>query len=141
MFCKSLLVLLYFFFWPLCFLFFYDIRILITSLWYLQALVITVCSNFVCCAVCSWLCSRTWDYTCFQLGEQYWFHCYVVRKGLCLETFSSLIMKCKGWHIYLWSRTYGIAMLHLIFEGVHSRACIIQYMICIFAFPCYEMIT
>jgi hypothetical protein len=66
-----------------------------------QTLVITVCSNFVCCAVCSWLCSRTWDYTCFQLGEQYWFHCYVVRKGLCLETFSSLIMKCKGWHIVI----------------------------------------
>ena len=38
MFCRSLFVLLYFFFWPLCCLFFFDIRILITSLWYLQAL-------------------------------------------------------------------------------------------------------
>jgi hypothetical protein len=28
MFCRSLFVLLYFFFWPLCFLFFFDIRIL-----------------------------------------------------------------------------------------------------------------
>ena len=34
---RSLFVLLYFFFWPLCCLFF-DIRILITSLCYLQAL-------------------------------------------------------------------------------------------------------
>ena len=31
MFCRSLFVLLYFFFWPLCCLFFFDIRILITS--------------------------------------------------------------------------------------------------------------
>jgi hypothetical protein len=29
MFCRSLFVLLYFFFWPLCCLFFFDIRILI----------------------------------------------------------------------------------------------------------------
>ena len=32
MFCRSLFVLLYFFFWPLCCLFFFDIRILITLL-------------------------------------------------------------------------------------------------------------
>ena len=32
MFCRSLFVLLYFFFWPLCCLFFFDIGILITSL-------------------------------------------------------------------------------------------------------------
>ena len=32
MFCRSLFVLLYVFFWPLCFLFFFDIRILITPL-------------------------------------------------------------------------------------------------------------
>ena len=36
MFCRSLFVLSYFFFWPLCCLFFFDMRILITSLWYLQ---------------------------------------------------------------------------------------------------------
>ena len=36
MFCRSLLVLLYMFFWSLCCLF--NIRILITSLWYLQPL-------------------------------------------------------------------------------------------------------
>ena len=36
MFCRSLFVLLYFFYWPLCSLFFFDIQILITSLWYLQ---------------------------------------------------------------------------------------------------------
>ena len=33
MFCRSLFVLLYLFFWPLCCLFFFDIQILITSLW------------------------------------------------------------------------------------------------------------
>jgi hypothetical protein len=32
MFCRSLFVLLYFFFWPLCCLFFFDLRILITPL-------------------------------------------------------------------------------------------------------------
>ena len=32
MFCRSLFVLLYFFFWPLWYLFFFDIRILFTSL-------------------------------------------------------------------------------------------------------------
>ena len=32
MFCRSLFVLLYFFFWPLCCLFYFDIRILITPL-------------------------------------------------------------------------------------------------------------
>ena len=36
MFCRSLFVLLSFFFWPLCCLFFFDLLILITSLWYLQ---------------------------------------------------------------------------------------------------------
>ena len=38
MFCRSLFVLLSFFFSPLCCLFFFDIQILITSLWYLQIL-------------------------------------------------------------------------------------------------------
>jgi hypothetical protein len=32
MFCRSLFVLLYFFFWPLCCLFFFDLRIMITHL-------------------------------------------------------------------------------------------------------------
>ena len=38
MFCRSLFVFLYFFFWSLCCLLFFDLRILITSLWYLQTL-------------------------------------------------------------------------------------------------------
>jgi hypothetical protein len=42
MFCWSLFVLLYFFFWPLFCLFFFDIRILITSLWYLLSIVLSV---------------------------------------------------------------------------------------------------
>ena len=41
MFCRLLFVLLYFFFWPLCCLF--DIQILITSLWYLQTLLVHFC--------------------------------------------------------------------------------------------------
>jgi hypothetical protein len=45
MFCRSLLVLLYFFFWPLCCLFFDIKMILITSLWYLQTLLISFKSN------------------------------------------------------------------------------------------------
>ena len=36
MFCRSLFVLSYFFFWPLCCLFLFDIQLLITSLWYLH---------------------------------------------------------------------------------------------------------
>ena len=39
MFCRSLFVFLSFFVWPLCFLSF-DLRILITSLWYLQTLLL-----------------------------------------------------------------------------------------------------
>jgi len=35
MFCRSLFVLLSLIFWPLCCLFFFDLWILITSLWYL----------------------------------------------------------------------------------------------------------
>jgi hypothetical protein len=42
MFCSSLFVLLFFIFWLLCCLFFFGIRILITSLWYLQALFIII---------------------------------------------------------------------------------------------------
>jgi hypothetical protein len=44
------LSLLYFFFWPLCCLFFFDIRILITSLWYLQTLLV-LCSFLCLCFV------------------------------------------------------------------------------------------
>jgi hypothetical protein len=45
MFCRSLFVLLCFFCWPLCCLFFVDIRILITSLWYLQTLTFAVMAS------------------------------------------------------------------------------------------------
>ena len=38
LFCRSLFVLVTFFFCPLCCMFFIDVRILITSLWYLQTL-------------------------------------------------------------------------------------------------------
>ena len=39
-------------------------------------------------------------------------------------------VKCKRWRIYLCSHIYDIAILILIFQGVYSRVCIIQYMIC-----------
>ena len=41
MFCRSLFVVLYFFVWPLCCLSF-DLRILITSLWYIQTCLPTI---------------------------------------------------------------------------------------------------
>ena len=50
MFCRSLLILVSIFFWPLCCLSFFDLLILITSLWYLQALlsiVLFVFSDFI----------------------------------------------------------------------------------------------
>jgi hypothetical protein len=45
MFCRSLFVLLYFFFWPLCCLFFFDIRILITPLISWNSSFSLICSN------------------------------------------------------------------------------------------------
>ena len=50
MFCSSF-IFLYFLFWPLCCLFFFDIRFLIASLWYLQTLLTESIWN----AVCYWL--------------------------------------------------------------------------------------
>ena len=59
MFCRSLFVLLYFFFWPLCCLFFFDIRILVAHLvssnsssvrLCLQLFVRTSCLIFFICA-------------------------------------------------------------------------------------------
>jgi hypothetical protein len=53
MFCRSLFVLLSFFFWPLCCLYFFDLRILIT-LWYLQTLLIQA-PNFILNLVCHYI--------------------------------------------------------------------------------------
>jgi hypothetical protein len=47
-FCRSLFVLLFFFFWALCCLSFFDLQILITSLWYLQTLLIQKQVIFMC---------------------------------------------------------------------------------------------
>ena len=44
--CRSLFVLLCIFVWPMCCLFFLDIRILITSLWYLLAIVLSVLPRY-----------------------------------------------------------------------------------------------
>jgi hypothetical protein len=46
MLCRPLFVLLSFFFWPLYCLFFFDLRLLITSLWYLLAIVLSVLLRF-----------------------------------------------------------------------------------------------
>ena len=47
-FCRSLFDFLSFFFCSLCCLFFFDLRILITSLWYLQALLVIVIKMYTC---------------------------------------------------------------------------------------------
>ena len=49
MFSRSLFVLLYFFFWSLSCLFFFDLQILITSLWYLQTLLLSSTSIYHLC--------------------------------------------------------------------------------------------
>jgi hypothetical protein len=49
MLCRPLFVLLSFFFWPLYCLFFFDLRLLITSLWYLLAIVLSVLLRFTAC--------------------------------------------------------------------------------------------
>ena len=45
MFCRSLFVLLYFFFQALYYLSFFDLQILVTSLWYLQTLLVSTKCN------------------------------------------------------------------------------------------------
>ena len=47
MFCRSLFFLLYFLFWPLCCLFFFYLRILITSLLYLQTHLMSTVSLWI----------------------------------------------------------------------------------------------
>ena len=47
MFCRSLIVPLFFFFLPLYCLSFFDLRILITSLWYLHTLLANCCSLLI----------------------------------------------------------------------------------------------
>ena len=46
MLCRPLFVLLSFFFWPLHCLFFFDLRLLITSVWYFLAIVLSVLLRF-----------------------------------------------------------------------------------------------
>ena len=77
MFCRSLFVILFFFFWPLCCLSFFDLRILITSLWYLQTL-LTICgehfiaqcdiASFAMCTIYGYCYSSTFSLT-FALCE------------------------------------------------------------------------
>jgi hypothetical protein len=84
MLCRSLFVLLYFFFWPLCCLFFFDIRILITPL---------VSSNTSCkmdsgvrlhgpntCYVIFW-----------DIAHKHWIY---MNRGY-----------CNSFHLYLWQTT------------------------------------
>ena len=63
MFCRSLFVFLYFFFWPFCCLFFFDIRILITPLvssnssyfGHLRNVELSFITNYDICIVCRYL--------------------------------------------------------------------------------------
>jgi hypothetical protein len=71
MFCRSLFVLLYFFFWPLCCLFFFDIRNLITPL---------VSSN-----------SSLNNEDCFKI-EIYTYACLLKKNGNCISRVSKKIL-------------------------------------------------
>ena len=76
-FCRSLFVLLSFFFWPLCFLFFFDIGILITTLvssnssysctWFVNPLYLNLL--YFLTAVALNCLSRLWIVFVFYLGE------------------------------------------------------------------------
>jgi hypothetical protein len=74
MFCRSLFVLLYLFFWPFCCLFFFDIQILIT-LWYLQTLLTVQRSKF----------ERNyfWYYKILPLCCLSSFHCIFCQSSIC----------------------------------------------------------
>ena len=86
MICKSLFVLLNFFFWPLCCLFFFDIRILITSLWYLQTLLTHATFYRGACTK-----PRKWAVVCLVVR---WVVCLVAR---CTDfaSFTILIFYCR----------------------------------------------
>ena len=60
--CRLLFVLLSFFFWPSCCLSFFDLRILTTSLWYLQ----TLFKQFL----LHW--RRPLCYSCYKSGDKLW---------------------------------------------------------------------
>ena len=101
MFCRSLFVLLYFFFWPLRCLFFFDIWILITSLWYLQALLLpqTYVNLVDCSGVLVFLLRKT-----FKLFGITWLWAY---------GYSNNVVVCTNFDIYVFILSLGYIRLHL----------------------------
>jgi hypothetical protein len=90
MFCRSLFVLLYFFIWPLCCMFFFDIRILITPLVSSNAQILDIVIQFkrVCISPSSTLikqyqvclCNTSHVYiliNLFDLCQHFFLHCYI----------------------------------------------------------------
>ena len=121
MFCRSLFVLLYFFFWPLCCMLFFDIRILITPS-YLQTLPSMLllhifwncsysgifcfslyCNVFCCCVyVCVCVCARARVCVCVCVcvafknnGETLCICCILYKLYICVL----LIIVCQSWFV------------------------------------------
>ena len=98
MFCRSLFVLLYFFFWPLCCLFFFDIRILITPL---------VSSNTS--YKMEWGVRLHGPITCYvifwNIAHQHWIY---MNRGY-----------CNSFHLYLWLDDYWECMQYIFAVDWH----------------------
>jgi hypothetical protein len=78
-------------FWPLCCLFFFDLQILITSLWYLQTLLLWVIQAiFVCCRI--WSVFKVKRGICDLLGSNAW---WLDTDGIDNGT----RLKIKRWHL------------------------------------------
>jgi hypothetical protein len=84
MLCKSLFVLLYFFFWPLCCLFFFDIQIR-EPLWYLQTLVISL-----------FYCIPYWQ--CILFKQCYSYKCPKPIRFCKLNIEWKTLVEAKQWH-------------------------------------------
>jgi hypothetical protein len=107
MFCRSLFVLLYFFFWPLCCLFFFDIRILIAPL------VSSSSSYSYACFV-----DRCLSFCTFSFG-----HCFVCSSSIC--GFWLPIWYLQS-HLTAWSlvdsATTKLKEQKRTFHNVHNKA-------------------
>jgi hypothetical protein len=136
MFCRSLFVLLYLFFWPLCCLFFFDIRILIT-LWYILAIVLSVLFrhtdsdyslvSFGHCVFCSsstygfWLLFGIfWPLCCMFFFDvriliTLWYLLAIVLSVLLRHTNSDYSLVSFGHCVVCSSSTYGFWLLFGIF--------------------------
>ena len=93
MFCRSLFVLLSFFFWPLCCLFFFDLRILITPL---------VSSNSSLKLISS-ICLSFWFTTCYV-----WWMCFLTDSR---HSDEYQLCFCSRWLVplFVWGRLHSRA--------------------------------